>query len=122
MSSSYQAPLKDLRFALYDVLDVGPLFARLGFAEATPDLLDAVLEEAGRFTTTVLAPLNHVGDEVGCTLDTATGEVSTPPGFKQAYEQFAQGGWSGLTAPKKKANFSVAGISGFFSNSMMPIA
>jgi len=99
MSSSYQAPLKDLRFALYDVLDVGPLFARLGFAEATPDLLDAVLEEAGRFTTTVLAPLNHVGDEVGCTLDTATGEVSTPPGFKQAYEQFAQGGWSGLTAP-----------------------
>ncbi|WDS36313.1 acyl-CoA dehydrogenase C-terminal domain-containing protein [Pseudoxanthomonas sp.] len=97
--SRYQAPLKDFRFALYDVLDVEPLFARLGFAEATPDLIDAVLEEAGRFTGTVLAPLNSVGDEVGCSLDTATADVTTPPGFKQAYAQFAEGGWTGLTAP-----------------------
>jgi len=97
--SSYRAPLKDLRFALYDVMDVEPLFARLGFAEATSDLVDAVLEEAGRFTTTVLAPLNRVGDEVGCALDTATAEVITPPGFKAAYAQFADGGWTGLTAP-----------------------
>jgi alkylation response protein AidB-like acyl-CoA dehydrogenase len=97
--SSYRAPLKDVRFALYDVLDVEPLFARLGFAAATTDLVDAVLEEAGRFTATVLAPLNHVGDEVGCSLDKATAEVTTPPGFKAAYTQFAEGGWTGLTAP-----------------------
>jgi len=97
--SSYRAPLKDLRFALNDVLNVAPLFARLGFADATPDLVDAVLEEAGRFTTTVLAPLNRVGDEIGCTLDTATGEVTTPPGFKQAFRQFAEGGWQGLQHP-----------------------
>ncbi|SEK80985.1 hypothetical protein SAMN05428989_0844 [Pseudoxanthomonas sp. GM95] len=96
--SSYRAPLKDIRFALYDVLDVEPLFARLGFADASQELVDAVLEEAGRFTTTVLAPLNRVGDEVGCTLDTATAEVTTPPGFKEAYTQFAEGGWTGLTA------------------------
>jgi alkylation response protein AidB-like acyl-CoA dehydrogenase len=97
--SRYQAPLKDFRFALYDVLDAEPLFARLGFADATAELIDAVLEEAGRFTGTVLAPLNSVGDEAGCALDTATAEVTTPPGFKEAYAQFAKGGWTGLTAP-----------------------
>jgi len=96
--SSYRAPLKDLRFALYDVLDVEPLFARLGFSDANAELVDAVLEEAGRFTTQVLAPLNRVGDEQGCTLDAATGEVTTPAGFKAAYAQFAEGGWTGLTA------------------------
>jgi hypothetical protein len=61
-------------------------------------VVDAVLEEAGRFSATVLAPLNSVGDEIGCVLDQATGEVTTPPGFKQAYDQFVDGGWTGLTA------------------------
>uniref|UniRef100_UPI00066DE7D3 acyl-CoA dehydrogenase C-terminal domain-containing protein n=2 Tax=Lysobacteraceae TaxID=32033 RepID=UPI00066DE7D3 len=75
-----------------------PLFARLGFTDATADVVDAVLEEAGRFSATVLAPLNSVGDEIGCVLDQATGEVTTPPGFKQAYDQFVDGGWTGLTA------------------------
>ncbi len=96
--SSYTAPLSDLRFALHDVLKVEPLFARLGFTDATADVVDAVLEEAGRFSATVLAPLNSVGDEIGCVLDQATGEVTTPPGFKQAYDQFVDGGWTGLTA------------------------
>ena len=53
--SSYTAPLSDLRFALHDVLKVEPLFARLGFTDATADVVDAVLEEAGRFSATVLA-------------------------------------------------------------------
>jgi len=96
--SSYTAPLSDIRFALHDVLKVEPLFARLGFADATADVVDAVLDEAGRFSTTVLAPLNSVGDEIGCVLDQASGEVTTPPGFKQAYAQFVDGGWTGLTA------------------------
>lgn len=96
--SSYTAPLSDLRFALHDVLQVEQLFARLGFTDATADVVDAVLEEAGRFSASVLAPLNGVGDEVGCVLDQASGEVTTPPGFKQAYEQFVEGGWTGLTA------------------------
>ncbi|MFB8832133.1 hypothetical protein ACE0DR_28830 [Azotobacter sp. CWF10] len=74
---------------------VEPLFARLGFTDATADVVDAVLEEAGRFSATVLAPLNSVGDEIGCVLDQATGEVTTPPGFKQAYDQFVDGGWTG---------------------------
>ncbi len=98
MPASYKAPLTDLRFALYDVLDVEPLFQRLGYSEATRDILDAVLDEAARFTESVLAPLNSVGDEIGSQLDKATGEVATPPGFKAAYAQFVEGGWTGLTA------------------------
>jgi len=96
--SSYTAPLSDLRFALHDVLKVEALFTRLGYADATADVVDAVLEEAARFSAGVLAPLNSVGDEIGCVLDQASGEVTTPPGFKQAYDQFVEGGWTGLTA------------------------
>ncbi|MCL6714018.1 acyl-CoA dehydrogenase C-terminal domain-containing protein [Pseudomonas sp. R2.Fl] len=96
--SAYRAPLNDIRFALYDVLGAEALFARLGYADATRDILDAVLEEAARFSETVLAPLNSVGDEIGSTYDQATQAVTTPPGFKAAYEQFIEGGWTGLTA------------------------
>ena len=97
--SQYKAPLSDMRFALFDVLGAETEFARMGFSDATRDVLDAVLEEGARFTETVLAPLNAVGDRAGCTLDRTTGAVTTPPGFKQAYAQYVEGGWSGLTAP-----------------------
>ncbi len=96
----YTAPVRDMKFALYDVIQADRLYARLGLEHAQRDLLDAVLEEAARFTETVLAPLNGVGDEHGCVHDKATGAVTTPPGFKAAYEQFVAGGWSGLTAPE----------------------
>jgi len=97
--STYNAPLNDIRFVLHDVLEAEALFARLGFTEATRDIVDAVLDESARFTQTVLAPLNRVGDEVGCSFDKATGAVTTPPGFKEAYAQFVDGGWSGLVSP-----------------------
>lgn len=97
--STYHAPLADMRFALFDVLDAGTQFQRLGFADATRDTLDAILDEAARFTETVLAPLNAVGDREGCSLDPETGRVTTPTGFKHAYEQFVDGGWAGLTSP-----------------------
>ncbi|HYG05339.1 MAG TPA: acyl-CoA dehydrogenase C-terminal domain-containing protein [Stenotrophomonas sp.] len=96
--SSYSAPLADIRFALHDVLGAPALFQRLGLTEATPDIIDAVLDEAARFAGTVLAPLNSVGDEIGAVFDKSTAAVTTPPGFKQAYEQFVAGGWNGLTA------------------------
>ena len=99
MASSYRAPLADMRFALFDVLGAESLFARLGFDDATRDVLDAVLDEAARFTETVLAPLNDVGDRIGCTYDKATGEVRTPPGFRDAYSKFVDGGWPGLVSP-----------------------
>ena len=98
--NSYQAPLADLRFALYDVLEAEALFARLGIGHAQRDVIDAVLEEGARFTGQVLAPLNAVGDQVGCSFDKSTGAVATPPGFRQAYAQFVEGGWTGLTAPE----------------------
>jgi len=97
--STYKAPLADMRFALYDVLGAEALFPRLGFAEASRDIVDAVLEEGARFNETVLAPLNRAGDEIGCKYDQASGDVTTPPGFKQAYAQYVEGGWAGLVSP-----------------------
>ena len=95
--STYKAPLDDLRFALYDVLGAEALFARLGHADANRELVDAVLDEAARFSETVLAPLNRIGDEIGCSYDKATGNVTPPPGFKDAFDKFVESGWTGLT-------------------------
>ena len=96
----YTAPVRDMKFALYDVIGADKLYAKLGIEHAQRDLLDAVMEEAAKFTQTVLAPLNGVGDEHGCVHDKATGAVTTPPGFKEAYAQFVEGGWAGITAPE----------------------
>ena len=79
--SSYKAPLDDLRFALFDVLDVESLFDRLGFEDRNRELVDAVLDEAARFSETVLAPLNSVGDRVGCVYDKASGDVTARAAF-----------------------------------------
>ena len=99
--NGYVAPVRDLSFALFEVVEAGSLYAQLPGGDAvTRDLVDAVLQEGARFTETVLAPLNAVGDSEGCRFDPATGNVSTPPGFKQAFEQFVEGGWAGLTAPE----------------------
>ncbi|MCE5232856.1 MAG: acyl-CoA dehydrogenase C-terminal domain-containing protein [Mizugakiibacter sp.] len=98
--STYTAPLADMRFALYDFLGAEALYARLpGCESATRDVIDAVLDEAAKLCGQALAPLNAVGDQEGCRYDKATASVATPTGFKQAYDQFVEGGWSGLTAP-----------------------
>ncbi len=97
----YEAPLRDIRFALFDVVGAQALYARLGFDGAQRDVMDAVLDEAARFTETVLAPLNAVGDAVGCVYDKDTGAVTSPPGFVHAYAQFVEGGWNGLVAPER---------------------
>jgi alkylation response protein AidB-like acyl-CoA dehydrogenase len=95
----YKAPLDDQRFALFDVLGAEAILTRLdGGQEHTRDLLDAVLEEAGKLSEQVLAPTNGPGDEEGCHYDKATQAVTTPKGFKEAFRQFAEGGWAGLTA------------------------
>lgn len=97
--NSYTAPLRDIKFALFDVIDAETLYQRLGIDDARRDVMDAVLEEAAKFTQNVLAPLNSIGDEQGCTFNASTGAVTTPKGFKEAYAAFVEGGWSGLTAP-----------------------
>ena len=94
----YKAPLDDQRFALFDVLGAEALLTTLQGGDAhTRDLLDAVLEEAGRLSEQVLAPTNGPGDEEGCHYDKASHSVTTPKGFKEAFKQFADGGWPGLT-------------------------
>ena len=96
----YAAPMRDMKFALFDVLEGEKQFAQLGIHNAQRDIMDAVLEEASKFAEQILAPTNSVGDEIGCQLDKATGEVTTPPGFREAYAKFVEGGWAGLTAPE----------------------
>ncbi|MDK9704959.1 MAG: acyl-CoA dehydrogenase [Sulfuritalea sp.] len=92
--TDYNAPLTDIRFLLDEVADL-PAIAQLpGCEEATPDLVHAVLAEAGKFAAGVLAPLNGIGDRESCRLE--DGKVVTPSGWSEAYEQFAAGGWVGL--------------------------
>ncbi len=95
--SDYRAPVQEMRFVMDDIAGLGEIARLPGYEEATPDLVAAVLDEAARFTGEVLAPLNRVGDRQGCRL----GEqgVVTPDGWKEAYRQFCEAGWNGITSP-----------------------
>ncbi|HEX6734290.1 MAG TPA: acyl-CoA dehydrogenase N-terminal domain-containing protein, partial [Azonexus sp.] len=95
--SDYIAPIKDIRFVMDEIAGLASISQLPGFEEATPDLADAIVEEAGKFTAGILAPLNRVGDREGCQLGAAG--VTTPAGWKEAYQAFCEGGWSGISAP-----------------------
>jgi alkylation response protein AidB-like acyl-CoA dehydrogenase len=111
--TAYKAPLDDLRFALFDVLGAEETLTSLPGGEAhSRDLLDAVLEEAGRFSEQLLAPTNAPADAEGCHFDKATGAVTTPKGFKEAFRQFAEGGWTGLTNPEIYGGQALPGVLG----------
>lgn len=90
----YNAPLRDMRFVLHELLEVGKLTELPGYEDMTPDLIDAILEEGAKIHQEVLHPLNRSGDEEGCTFE--NGVVRTPSGFKEAYDTFKDGGWIGI--------------------------
>jgi 3-(methylthio)propanoyl-CoA dehydrogenase len=92
--SSYQAPLKDIRFVLHDLAGLTHVAELPGYEEATPDTVDAIVEEASKFASQVLDPINHPGDQEGSVWK--DGAVRTPKGFKDAYRQYVQGGWNAL--------------------------
>jgi alkylation response protein AidB-like acyl-CoA dehydrogenase len=91
----YTPPVRDTRFVLEHVVGLNNYANYPGFEAATPDVVEAVLEEGGRFVAEVLFPLNQSGDQEGCTRH-ADGSVTTPKGFKEAYRQFVESGWATL--------------------------
>src|SRR4249920_88030 len=94
--STYHAPLKDMLFVMNELAGLEQVGKLPGYEDATPDTVTAILEEAAKFATEVLDPLNAVGDREGATLIEGGG-VKTPTGFKEAYRKFAENGWNGLT-------------------------
>ncbi|MCO7703933.1 acyl-CoA dehydrogenase N-terminal domain-containing protein, partial [Acinetobacter guillouiae] len=97
---AYKAPLHDIRFLMNEVLDYPAHYKTLSNGEsADPDTVDMILEGAADYCENVLSPLNQSGDEEGCHFD--NGEVKTPKGFKEAYDQFVMGGWQGLSYPEE---------------------
>src|SRR5690606_8064827 len=92
----YKAPLRDMRFVLHELFDVSGHCELLGNG-LDRELVDGVLEEAAKYAGEVVAPLNRNGDEEGCTLE--NGEVTTPKGFKEAYQQYVDNGWASMTGP-----------------------
>ena len=93
----YTAPLRDMKFLLFDILKIQDLANAIpAYGEASPDVVSAILEEAGKLCSNVLQPLNRSGDETGCAFE--NGVVTTAPGFKDAYAKFVEGGWPGLAS------------------------
>ncbi len=96
----YKAPVEDVMFLLNDVFPIERHNNLPGFADATPDTVEAILVEGAKLCEEVFAPLNRTGDLEGCTRN-PDGSVTTPRGFKEAYEAYAAGGWMGLAAPEE---------------------
>lgn len=93
--NGYNAPLQDMRFVLNELAGMAEVSGLPGYAEATPDVIDAILDESAKFTRDVLAPLNFSGDREGARW--ADKQVTTPKGFKEAYAQFVENGWNALS-------------------------
>jgi len=92
--SGYVAPLKDMRFVLNELAGLAEVAKLPGYQDATPDTVDAILEEASKFASEILDPINYSGDQEGSIWN--DGSVATPKGFRQAYQQYVQGGWGAL--------------------------
>ncbi|HET8731244.1 MAG TPA: acyl-CoA dehydrogenase C-terminal domain-containing protein [Moraxellaceae bacterium] len=118
---TYKAPLRDMRFLMNEVFDYPKHYSQLSNGgDATPDMVEAILGEAAKLCEEVLAPLNHPGDLEGCHFE--NGEVRTPKGFKEAYDQYVAGGWQGLSHPQEFGGQGLPMSMGLFKSEMMGAA
>ncbi|MDR6263836.1 acyl-CoA dehydrogenase C-terminal domain-containing protein [Roseobacter sp. N2S] len=116
---TYTAPTKDMSFVLHELLDVENTKIP-GYDDLTPDFTSAILEEAGKITGEVIAPLNVVGDREGCKLE--NGVVRTPTGFKAAFDQFREGGWTGIASDPEYGGQGMPYIMGMAVSEMVSSA
>ena len=116
----YKAPLRDYRFILEEMFDVGALAKLPGYEEATPDVFAAVLEEGAKIAEEVLFPINLSGDAEGCSFE--NGVVRTPKGFKEAYQTFREGGWTALSADPAYGGQGLPATLQFFVEEMISSA
>ncbi|MFT6834086.1 MAG: alkylation response protein AidB-like acyl-CoA dehydrogenase [Francisellaceae bacterium] len=93
----YNAPMKDMRFVLYDVLDITEHLKLIDREDIDTDLINAIVEEGAKFCSGITAPLNQIGDEMGASFK--NGSVTTPSGFKEAYTKYCDTGWAAMTGP-----------------------
>jgi acyl-CoA dehydrogenase len=105
----YKAPIDELAFLLAEVFPLARHANLSGFADATPDLVSAILAEAAKLAEEVAQPLNRRGDQEGC-IRRDDGAVATPPGFAEAYRRYADGGWIGLAAPTEYGGQGLPGV------------
>ncbi len=116
----YKAPLRDYKFVLEELFDIGEIAKLPGYEEATPDTFAAVLEEGAKIAEEVLFPLNLPGDAEGCHFE--NGVVRTPKGFKEAYDLFRQGGWTALAADPAYGGQGLPATLNFFVSEMVASA
>jgi len=109
---TYTAPTRDTRFLVNELLDLASYGNLPGFEMASPDVTDAVITEGGKFCAEVLAPINQSGDQEGCTRH-EDGSVTTPKGFKEAFNQFREAGWGTLAQPEEFGGQGLPHVLGF---------
>ncbi|MFT3736629.1 MAG: acyl-CoA dehydrogenase [Rhodocyclaceae bacterium] len=114
--NEYRAPLREMQFVLSELAGLNELSSLPGCEEISPDLVEAILEEAGKFATGVLSPLNRVGDRGGATL--SNGDVKTASGWPQAYRQFCEAGWTAVVAEPEHGGQGLPRLVGTAINEM----
>ncbi|HRW28504.1 MAG TPA: acyl-CoA dehydrogenase family protein, partial [Emcibacteraceae bacterium] len=114
---TYKAPVADYKFLMHEVFDLQQYNYLEAFEEASPDVIDAILEEAAKLTENIFQPINQSGGKEGCKLQ--NGVVTTPKGFKEAYSQFTDGGWQSLTGDPKYGGQGLPMTLGIALNEMM---
>jgi alkylation response protein AidB-like acyl-CoA dehydrogenase len=117
----YKAPVRDMRFLMNEVFDFESHYKALpNGGEATPDMVEAIISEMAKLCENTIAPLNQSGDEEGCHFD--NGKVTTPKGFKEAYDEYVAGGWQGLSHPVEYGGQGLPMSLGMFKQEMMGTA